>query len=260
MIKVPHEVRVRADAALRFLPVAGDTAPSATAGNVRTMSSVEIAELTGKRHQDVLRDIRNMLEPLGMAFAQFCAKVPSAGGRPMTVANLPRRECLILVSGYNIELRARIIDRWEELERQNAAPPSLPDLSNPKVLLSLLSDYANDKLALEGRVAEMAPKVEALDRLATADGSLCITDAAKALQIRPKDLFDYLSRNGWIYRRPNTSGYLGYQSRVVAGVLEHKVTTVQRADGSEKVTEQVRVTAKGLTKLSQLTQTMGARM
>lgn len=260
MIEVPPEVRVRADATLRFLPVAADAGPSATAGAVKTMSSVEIAELTGKRHDHVMRDIKVMLDELQTPAPTFGGYYVGANRKQLPCFNLPRRECLILVSGYSVEIRARIIDRWEELERQNAAPPSLPDLSNPKVLLSLLSDYANDKLALEGRVAEMAPKVEALDRLATADGSLCITDAAKALQIRPKALFDYLSRNGWIYRRPNTSGYLGYQSRVATGVLEHKVTTVQRADGSEKVTEQVRVTAKGLTKLSQLMQSMEVRM
>lgn len=83
-----------------------------------TMSSVEIADLTGKRHDHVIRDIRNMLDELGGPFPQIWGKVASAGGRPMDVANLPRRECLILVSGYSVELRARIIDRWEQLEHQ----------------------------------------------------------------------------------------------------------------------------------------------
>ena len=152
---------------------------TAVSGNAQTMSSVEIAERTGRRHQDVLRDIRNMLEQLGQPFAQYCAKVPSQGGRPMTVANLPKRESLILVSGYSVELRARIIDRWEELERRER--PALPDLNNPATLRLLLADYANDKLALEEQVAELAPKADALDRIATADGSMCITDAAKTL-------------------------------------------------------------------------------
>lgn len=98
-----------------------------TSGGDITMSSLEIAELTGKRHPDVLRDIRNMLEPLGMAYEQFCSKVPSQGGRPVTVANLPKRESLILVSGYSVELRARIIDRWAELEAERTLPlVSLP--------------------------------------------------------------------------------------------------------------------------------------
>lgn len=92
-----------------------------------TMSSLEIAKLTSKRHPDVLRDIRNMMKPLGMTYEQFCSKVPSQGGRPVTVANLPKRESLILVSGYSVELRAKIIDRWAELEAERTLPlVSLP--------------------------------------------------------------------------------------------------------------------------------------
>lgn len=94
-------------------------------GNVPiTMSSVEIADLTGKRHDHVIRDIRNMLSQLGNPSPQFWGKVPSDGGRPMEVANLPKRECLILVSGYSVDLRARIIDRWIELETGEARPLS----------------------------------------------------------------------------------------------------------------------------------------
>lgn len=81
-----------------------------------TMSSLEIAGLTGKRHDNVIRDIRKMLEELGGTFPQFWGKVPSAGGRPLDIANLPKRECIILVSGYSTALRARIIDRWMTLE------------------------------------------------------------------------------------------------------------------------------------------------
>lgn len=44
----------------------------------------------------------------------------------------------------------------------------------------------------------------------------------------------------------------GYQSKVVAGLLEHKVTTITRGDGSEKITEQVRITPKGLAALAKL--------
>ena len=51
---------------------------------------------------------------------------------------------------------------------------------------------------------------------------------------------------------PGAAHDLGYQSKTASGLLEHKVTTVLRADGSEKVTEQVRVTPKGLEKLAKL--------
>jgi Phage antirepressor protein KilAC domain len=56
-------------------------------------------------------------------------------------------------------------------------------------------------LELKGQVAELAPKATALDRIATENGSLCITDAAKAMQIRPKLLFDFMRSRQWIYRR-----------------------------------------------------------
>ncbi len=129
-----------------------------------------------------------------------------------------------------------------------AAPDETPEALALRALTVLQATVERQKAQL----AVAGPKAEALDRIATADGSFCITDAAKALQARPKDLFDYLRSHGWIYRRPGTAHDVGYQARVNSGDLEHKVTTVLKADGSEKVTEQVRVTAKGLAKLGAL--------
>ncbi len=87
-----------------------------TSGQSLTMSSLEIAGLTGKRHDHVLRDIRKIEKDLGETFPQTWGKVASGNGRPADVAFLPKRETLILVSGYSTELRTRIIDRWMELE------------------------------------------------------------------------------------------------------------------------------------------------
>ncbi|WP_197273360.1 Rha family transcriptional regulator [Brevundimonas sp. DS20] len=89
-------------------------------GALRTMSSVEIAELTGKRHDNVMRDIKSMLDDLGAAALTFEGSYQGANRKQLPCFNLPRRECLILVSGYSVELRARIIDRWEELENERA--------------------------------------------------------------------------------------------------------------------------------------------
>lgn len=123
----------------------------------------------------------------------------------------------------------------------------------PEELMARALRVAQDAIDRQkAQIEAMAPKVEALDRIASADGSLAITDAAKALQMRPSDLFAYLDQNGWTYRRPGGSHRLGYQSKTTAGFLEHKITTILRADGSEKVTEQVRITPLGLSKLAQL--------
>ena len=85
----------------------------------RTMTSREIAELTGKQHKDVLHDIRKMLEDLGLTSADFSADLPDAYGRPQPAFRLPKRECLILVSGYSVQMRARHIAAGERLREMN---------------------------------------------------------------------------------------------------------------------------------------------
>lgn len=127
-----------------------------------------------------------------------------------------------------------------------------PQLNDPVFLRSTLLDYTEKVLELQQQVEDQAPLVEGMHRIAMSDGSLCITDAAKTLQIRPKDLFQYLRSNGWVYRRTGNSHDCAYQSKIVSGLLEHKTTVVSRSDGSEKITEQVRVTPKGLAKLAEI--------
>lgn len=79
-----------------------------------TMSSREIAELTGKRHADVMRDIRNMLDEIHSA--QNCVQYTDSTGRALPMLMLNKEETLCLVSGYNAKLRMAIINRWQELE------------------------------------------------------------------------------------------------------------------------------------------------
>lgn len=217
------------------------------------MSSLDIAERTGKRHDHVMRDIRLMLIDLheegGVPMFGDTHRHPQ-NGQDYPIFRLPQRECLILVSGYSVELRARIIDRWQELETEARNPARA--LSDPASLRALLLENVEKVIVLEGRVAEMTPQVQALERIAVSDGSLCITDTAKTLQVRPKVLFAFLRQNGWIYMRPGTSQEVAYQARLVDGFLEHKTTTVLRVDGTEKTVTQVRVTPKGLTKLAKL--------
>ena len=96
----------------------------ATQSSEMTMSSLEIAKLTGKEHFNVLVDIRKMLEELETTDLNFQGSYKDSTGRSLPCFNLPKRECLILVSGYNLKLRAAIIDRWQELENQSK--PAMP--------------------------------------------------------------------------------------------------------------------------------------
>lgn len=145
-------------------------------------------------------------------------------------------------------VRRAVLEKLKALSKPAFDPMSA--LNDPEFLRGTLLTYSEKVIALEHKVEEMQPDVDALERIAKAEGSMCITDAAKHLQVQPKFLFKFLSENHWIYRRAGGKSWLAYQSRIQSGLLEHKVTTVELSDGSERVTKQVRVTAKGLAHLS----------
>lgn len=86
-----------------------------------TMSTLEIAELTGKNHKDVLRDVRSMLESLNIDERSFASVYKGGNGQDRPIINLPYRETQILVTGYSIPHRAKVIDRWLELEKESKA-------------------------------------------------------------------------------------------------------------------------------------------
>ena len=70
--------------------------------------------------------------------------------------------------------------------------------------------------------------------------------------MQPRKFIAKLQQMGWIYRRPMGSGWLAYQDRITVGHMEHKVTTGDKSDGTEWTSTQVRVTAKGMARLSVL--------
>jgi phage antirepressor YoqD-like protein len=222
-------------------------------GSPLSMTSREIGVLCEKEHRHVLADIRNMLSQLGLDSAEFSAQYKDSTGRALPCFNLNKELTLTLVSGYSVVLRKRIIDRWMELE---SAPPSAVDpmavLNDPAAMRGLLLTYSEKVIALEGKVAEQAPKVEIHDRISESLSTLCIRDAAKTLQVQPSKLTAWLVMNKWIYHRAGKSGYLAYQDRIQSGHLVHKSTPYRDSvTGDDKISEQVRITGRGLTALAQ---------
>ena len=217
------------------------------------MTTIEIAELTGKRHSNVTTDTRNMLIELygqgGLLNFQD-TRINPQNGQSYPGFKLPKRETLILVSGYSIAMRAKIIDRWQELEA--AAPTVNPAALSRMQLLELAMQAEQERVALEHKVAALLPKADAFDRIAGADGSCCVTDAARILQMRPKELFGWLHRHGWIFRRTGCTGWRPHSDRVNQGLLRLMLATMRRDDGSEKTVEQLKVTRRGLTRLAEL--------
>ncbi len=221
-------------------------------GREPTMSSVEIAELTGKRHDNVMRDTRAMLEQMGegglLKFED--THVNPQNGQRYPIFRLPKRECLILVSGYDVGLRARIIDRWMELEA--AARPAPLDYSDPKVLLGVLDHLQTKVREQDVVIAEQGEKVKLLDRIEESVGSMAITDAAKTLKVGRDYLIRFMSSRGWIYKRLGSANWIGRQEKINAGYLEHKEHLYLDSQSQERVSTSVRVTGKGLVKLSEL--------
>lgn len=213
-------------------------------GQPVSMSSREIADLCEKNHADVLRDIRVMLDQLGEVASRFAGNYLAANGKQNPCFHLPKDLTLTLVSGYNVRLRKRIIDRWMELEA------SAPALSGPQLMAAALVEADATLKRQAQQIATMKADVQAHARLTKADGSLNITEAAKTLGMRPKTLFDWLSQNGWIYKRPYGRAWLGYQAKCNQGLLEHKTTTISTQSGVDKISEQVRITPKGLSRLA----------
>ena len=90
--------------------------------NVQTITSLEIAELTGKQHKNLMRDIRKMEiaweKICGLKFELTSRTIvqPNGGTREVPCYQLTKTECLYIATKFNDEQRAKLVLRWEELE------------------------------------------------------------------------------------------------------------------------------------------------
>lgn len=213
---------------------------------VQTMSSREIANLTGKRHDHVIRDIRSMLEQL---------QSPNLGSEDYQVILAPNNmtaEILLnkdlsvcLVSGYNVQLRMAIIKRWNELEAQAMTlQPQLPNFLDPaEAAFAWGKQYQATQLA-EAKLLEatkaievMQPTVDAYDLIAGKKGSMCFQDAYKFLGgIKLKEMKQWMYDKKWINKDRFGRDSIGYYQNM-NGYLVEKVTTHH---------PQIRITYKGL--------------
>lgn len=102
-----------------------------------TMSSIEIAELTGKLHKDVLEAIR-VMEPAWekVAGRKFpLSEYKDSTGRKLPMYELNKAECLYVATKFNDEARAKLVLRWEQLEVNNShVLPRIQDLTQAKIL------------------------------------------------------------------------------------------------------------------------------
>lgn len=162
--------------------------------------------------------------------------------------------------------------RCEEMAKAALATPPAPVnaaavLEDPAQLRALLLGYAERVIGLQqqcGRLAEekaevsarleaAQPAVQAVARIAASVGDECIRETAKILGLAPKVLRDWLLANGWIYRSDRNQRLVAYQSKVKAGLLVVRETSLgTNADGTERTGAQVKVTPAGRLRLAEI--------
>ncbi|WP_273724412.1 antA/AntB antirepressor family protein [Bartonella sp. AU18XJBT] len=118
------------------------------------------------------------------------------------------------------------------------------DYSKPEALLGVLNHLQNQIEHKDHVIAELAPKAKALDGLKRSDGLFGLIEAAKMLEVRPKDLTDYLRKHDWVWA-PGAP-LLPYQDKIKKGFMDCPAITIQRPDGTEKVLPSTKITSRGL--------------
>ncbi len=221
--------------------------------------SRDVAAYFRRDHKNVLQAITNLhCSPgfRGLNFQPF--KINDLTGETTSHVEMTKDGFAFLVMGFTGAAAAVFKEAYigqfnameAELRRRSAVDP-VALLNDPAALRGLLAGYSEKVIGLESQIAAQAPKLEAYARIAEADGSLCIRDAAKALQVRPIDLTKHLIANSWIYKRVGSKEWSAYQPKLAQLLLRHKTATIPHEDGHDRIRTQVRVTPKGLARLAE---------
>lgn len=215
----------------------------------QTMSSREIAQLTGKQHDNVLKLVRSLIEAGIVKNTTPHDYIHPQNKQTYTEYLSDKRDSLVVVARLSPEFTAAVIDRWQELEAKQT--PVL-DLSNPEHLRNALLCYTEKVIALEHQVETLTPKAMALDQIADTTSLFTIRQTAKAIKIKERDLVAELLRRGWAYR-DSRNVMQPYAEKIATGYVTSVVTKpITGTDGQDRVFTQLRITAKGVTRLSYL--------
>lgn len=227
------------------------------------MTSLQIAEITGKRHADVMKSIRKM-EPAWEKVAEGKFSLGSykdENNQDRPCYSLNKEECLYIATKFNDEARAKLVKRWKELEEQHQKP-SLPQ-NYLEALKSLVkAEEEREQLALENRkqqqeivtiskenmelgsrITEMLPKVSYYDKILQSNATMTITQIAQdygmsAVRMN-KELesmrIQHKVRGQWIL----------YGQFLTGGYVHSRAVDIIRSDGRHDVKYNTEWTTKG---------------
>lgn len=226
-----------------------------TSGSAASITSAEIAELTGKRHDNVRRTIETLIEQGVIALPQIEEK-PTAG-RPSKeytfTGDQGKRDSIVVVAQLSPEFTARLVDRWQELEQQAA----LSAFNLPKTLpeaMRLAADALDGKAAAEAKVLTLQTKIEAdapkvlfASKVEVAPDSITKGQAAKIIGTGRNRFAAWLREIRWCNRFNEP-----YQDKIEAGLLDVKLASWEHPDHGLRQSVTTLITGKGLVKLQQL--------
>lgn len=226
-------------------------------GDELATTSEIVASNTGNDHASVIKLVRSYkdkIEQFGsLGFEIQVGRSDGRGGQSREVAILNEQQATFLLtlmrnSEIVVRFKVKLVKEFYRMRNQAPVIHAIPQTLSEA--LRLAADLSEQKEQLAAQLTIAAPKADAFERIADADGCLGLQAAGKVLQQKPNKFIAWLREQGWIYRRAGSMINLGRAEKVNAGYITHKVTTVERSDGTEKVVEQTLITPKGLTKLA----------
>jgi len=150
---------------------------------VLTMSSLEIAKFTSKRHDHVMRDIKKMLLDL------YPGGAPSFGGtylseqnKELPLFNLDRKHTDCLLTGYNATARMKVIERWHELESKELQV--IPNFTDPAQAARAWAEQYEANAVKQKQLELAAPKVAFVDNFVERESLQNATQVAQSLGIK----------------------------------------------------------------------------
>ncbi|MEA2104318.1 MAG: phage regulatory protein/antirepressor Ant [Candidatus Cloacimonadota bacterium] len=212
--------------------------------NEISMTSREIAEQTGKEHRNVRRDVKRMLLELygkeDMLNYEHIFK--DSYGREQKCYRLPKREVLVLVSGYSIPLRAKIVDRLEELE-QRKSKTLLPDFSNPAEAARAWAIEYEEKQAALLQIVEDKPKVDYYKNVLDTGDTYTVTQIAKENEMTAIQLNIILKNEKIQFKQ--SGQWLLYQKYQDMGLVKTRTHIIERSNGDKQNRHSTTWTEKG---------------
>lgn len=222
------------------------------------MSSKEIAELTGKAHKHVIRDIEAMIAEIEKDGPNLGHQAKSKGYTIerdnrgyVKIIHLDHSHTITLITGYDARQRKKVVDRWLELEAKPAIAEETPEMLAFRAITALQGklEVIEERAKLQAAMLEVArPKAEALDELATLDGLHNLRSAAQQCGWPEQKFILKLQEIGWIYKHTVTGRKLAYGDKVKAGLMDVKNVQVKRTAGMQAVGQPM-ITQAGLAKL-----------